>query len=148
MRLFRRRRLPPELAPRFEAFQAVVERVERGKAVLTEAVPSTRFAGRALPDVLVEFEQELREAEAGMASWRCAPVEKAWTVSQAGMASSLALAERVRLEAPDPGGFEGLIGLIGDLLAPLEAFEDAAQAFTQLRTRVPSPASSMDRHRP
>jgi len=30
-------------------------------------------------------------------------------------------------------GFEGLIGLIGDLLAPLEGFAVAAEAFGELR---------------
>jgi len=36
-----------------------------------------------------------------------------------------ALAARVRLEADPPRGFEELIGLIGALLAPLDAFEQA-----------------------
>jgi hypothetical protein len=41
----------------------------------------------------------------------------------------------VRTEAPDPDGFEGLIGLIGNLLAPLEVVGDAADAFSGLRVR-------------
>jgi hypothetical protein len=45
------------------------------------------------------------------------------------------LAERVRTEAPPPAGFEGLIGLIGDLLAPLGAFDDAAERLRELRRR-------------
>jgi hypothetical protein len=43
------------------------------------------------------------------------------------------MTERLRVEAPDPGGFEGLVGLLGDLLAPLEAFERAAERFRAVR---------------
>jgi hypothetical protein len=37
------------------------------------------------------------------------------------------------VEAPPPVGFEGLIGLIGDLLAPLDAFAAAEERFRELR---------------
>ena len=42
------------------------------------------------------------------------------------------VADRVRTEGANPGGFEGLIGLIGDLLSPLDAFEPAAARFREL----------------
>ena len=133
--MLRRRRLPPELQPAFDAFARVMDRVERGSAALTESVPSTRFGGRPLADTLLEFEEALDEAAAGMPAWRRPEVEEAWTRADAGLRTARQRAELVRTEAPDLGGFEGLIGLIGDLLAPLEVFAAAAEAFAGLRVR-------------
>jgi hypothetical protein len=133
MALLRRRRLPAELAAPFAAFRSVVRDVERAKSALTEAVPSTRYAGRPLPDVLAEFEASLADAAEGMDAWRRPEVDEAWLAASAGLDRARAFAERVRLEAPDPAGFEGVIGLLGNLLAPLEAFEAGAEAFGRLR---------------
>jgi hypothetical protein len=52
------------------------------------------------------------------------------------LSEALALAARVRLEAASPKGFEDLIGLIGALLAPLDAFGQAAAAFSGLHVRL------------
>jgi hypothetical protein len=129
----RRRRLPPELEPAFAAFGAVVERVEAAKGALTEAVPSTRHPGRPLPDALLAFEAALREGAARMDAWRVPALEAPWRRCAEGIEIALERAERLRLEAPDLGGFEGLIGLVGDLLSTLDAFEAALEAFRALR---------------
>jgi len=129
-----RRRLPPELEERFSAFRAVVASVERGTRAITQSVPSTRYAGRPLPDTLAEFEEALREAREGMEGWRAPQLKAEWTAADAALEEALAIAEGIRLRAPEPAGFEGLIGLIGDLLAPLEAFERAAAVFHAQRT--------------
>jgi hypothetical protein len=131
----RRRRLPLELRPAFDAFVDVVAHVERGKSALTGSMPSTRFAGRPLAESLLEFEEELSAARAGMAAWRRPEVDEAWTAADRGLRTSLGRAERLRTEAPDPGGFEGLIRLIGDLLEPLEGFGDARDAWLRMRVR-------------
>ena len=131
--ILRRKKLPAELAPAFDAFAVVVRHVERGKSALTASVPSTRFAGRPLVDTLSEFEEELVAAAAGMEAWRRPEVREVWAASAEGLGEARRLAERLRLEAPDPGGFEGVIGLIGDLHAPLEVFADARAAFLALR---------------
>ncbi len=131
--MLRRKRLPEGLADTFEAFRGVVERVERGKSVLTEAVPTSRLPGRALADVLLEFEDELREALRGMPSWRTEEVSEVWDRCVDGLETSLQLAHRLRTEGPTPPGFEALIGAIGDLLDPLEVFRLAADRFRELR---------------
>ena len=132
MRL-RRRRMPPELQPAFDAFVEVVAHVERGKAALTESMPSTRFGGRPLAESLLEFEEELAEAAAGMPAWRRPEIAAAWSGADDGLRASMALAVRLRSEAPDPGGFEGLIAVIGELLGPLEGFADARDTLLGLR---------------
>ena len=131
--MFRRRRLPEHLIGPFRAFEELVPPLERAKAALTDSVPGTRLPGRPLAETLLEFEEGLREVADGMDAWRAPEVEDAWLGASAGLAEARALAERVRIEAPPPAGFEGLIGLIGDLLAPLEAFAAAAERFGELR---------------
>lgn len=132
--MFRRKRLPAELEEAYAAFRATVDPLERGKAALTESVPGTRLPGRPLAETLLEFEESLREAETGMAAW-CAPdVAHVWEACGEAIRTCLAMAERMRLDAEMPEGFEALIGAIGDLMAPLEAFEDAERRFRDLRT--------------
>jgi hypothetical protein len=133
--MLRRRRLPPDLREAFDAFWDVAASVDRGTSALTQSVPSTRFGGRPLVDTLAEFEEALTEAAARMPAWHRPEVEDAWSRADAGLRLARRRAERLRTEAPDPGGFEGLIGLIGDLLAPLEAVGAAADAFGRLRVR-------------
>lgn len=131
--MLRRKRLPDRLRQPFAAFIAVVQELERGKRSLTEAVPTTRLPGRPLADALSEFEEVLHAAADGMATWLCPELEEAWLAAASGLEEALRRAELLRLEAPDMVGFEGLIGTIGDLMAPLEAFEGAAERFRALR---------------
>lgn len=87
-------------------------RIERAKADLVEAVPSPRgVPGRPLAEALLAFEEGLREAASAPelpAEWRAA------------LRDALDRAERLRLEAP-PLDYEGLVTVLADLLAPLDA---------------------------
>jgi hypothetical protein len=131
--MFRRRRLPDELVGPHDAFEALIPPLERAKAALTSSVPGTRLPGRPLAETLLEFEQELADVRDRMPAWRSDLVEGAWVAADAGLREALARAERLRFGASDPAGFEGLIGMIGDLLAPLDAFHEAAERFRDLR---------------
>jgi hypothetical protein len=131
--MFRRRRLPPQLERPFEAFRALLGPLERARSVLTEAVPTTRLPGRSFAEVLAEFEELLHGIEPAMPGWRATELEDEWSACSRGVREALSLAERVRLGAAGPAGFQGLIGTIGDLLAPLDAFAAAADRFRDLR---------------
>ena len=131
--MLRRRRLPEELRASSRAFDELIPVLERAKAALTESVPGTRLPGRPLAETLWEFETGLREVRARMDGWRASEVEEQWFAAVSGLDAALALADRVRTEAAAPQGFEGLIGVIGDLLAPLDAFEAAAARFRELQ---------------
>lgn len=100
-----------------------------------EAMPSTRSAGLPLAEALARFEEELGAAATSMASWRRQEIDAAWRAADTGLREAMSRAARLRTHAPDPGGFEGLIGLIGDLLAPLEVFAGARDAFGRARRR-------------
>lgn len=130
-----RRRLPSELADAYARFGEVAAVVERAKAAVLASVPTTRMAGRPLAETLLEFESELATAASLMDGWRAAEIAEVWEGARVGLADARALAERLRLEAATPVGFEQLVGTIGDLLAPLDAFIAADERFRSLRRR-------------
>lgn len=131
--MLRRRRMPPELEGAYAAFGAVLEEVEPAKAALTEVMPTTRLPGRPLPDALSTFEEHLARAADAMPGWRRPELDAQWRACEAGVGEARARAERFRREAPDLGGFEGLIWAVEELLEPLEAFEAAERRFRDLR---------------
>jgi hypothetical protein len=133
--ILRRRHLPHELVEPFERFVAVVELVEPAKAALTEVIPTTRLPGRPLSDAILVFETGLVAAQGAMPGWRVAEVEALWETCATGLAEALRRARRFAEDPPELAGFEGLVWAVGELLAPLEPFEAAAERFGRLRTR-------------
>jgi hypothetical protein len=130
---FRRGRLPSVLGASRRAFQDLLPGLEDAKSALLTSVPGTRLPGRPLAETLLEFEEGLRQVRAVMETWRIPEVQDAWIRASEGLDEAIQRAERVRLSASAPEGFEGLVGLVGDLLAPLDAFGDAAERFRELR---------------
>ena len=130
---FRRRRLPSLLQASRRSFQDLLPGLEVAKSALIDSVPGTRLPGRPLAETLLEFEEGLRQVRAEMETWRVPEVQDAWTRASEGLDEAIRQAERVRLSASAPAGFEGLIGLVGELMAPLDAFGEAAERFRDLR---------------
>lgn len=136
MNPFRRKRLPDALQGPYEAFERVLAEVEPAKEALTEVMPTTRLPGRPLPDALSEFDERLTRAREAMPAWRRPETEDTWIACEAGIGESMARSARLREEAPDLGGFEGLIWAVETLLGPLDPFEAAADRFRSLRVAV------------
>jgi hypothetical protein len=132
--MFRRRQLPAELEEPRAAFMEVLAEVEPAKAALTECMPTTRMPGRPIPDALFEYEARLELARTRMPGWRCEPMEHEWVACDHGLGEALSLARRLREEAPDLGGFEGLLGAVEALIDPLTPFASAERAFRELRS--------------
>jgi len=130
---FRRKQLPPDLRDPLLAFREVLAEVEPAKDALTAVMPTTRLPGRSLPDALMEFEERLTKAGDAMAGWRRPETESVWIECRDGLAAAIEGAARLRAQAPDLGGFEGLIWAVESLLDPLEPFHDAAARFRSLR---------------
>ena len=131
--IIRRRRLPDELERPLLAFEELMALLERARATLTESVPGTRVPGRPLGETLFVFERDLRRVREQMDGWRTPEVDEVWAACSAGLDEALAAAARVREDGSAPEGYEALVGLIGDLLAPLDVFRDAAERFGKLR---------------
>ncbi|HEV8683650.1 MAG TPA: hypothetical protein VGS09_12905 [Actinomycetota bacterium] len=106
------------------ALRSAVDAVDRGKDSLTSAVPGPRSPGRVLAEALLEFEGALAEAGSLMPGWRTPESEAAWGACSDALEESAGMAERLRLEAPALD-FESLVMVLKDLIAPLEAFEEA-----------------------
>ncbi len=132
--MLHRRRLPAQPEPVSRAFRETLARVEGATAALAAAVPTPRLPGRPLAEALLEFEEGLREAWAAMDGWRHPGLEAEWTACRAGLAEALARAGALRAQAPDPGGFEGLVAMVAELLDPLDAFASAARALRSRRS--------------
>ena len=131
--MLRRRRLPPELEAPLAGLRAVVAEVEAAKAAMTATVPTTRLPGTPLPDALLLLDEHLARAKELMPAWRHPEVEREWRACGEALDHSLRHAATLREEAPDLGGFEGLIWAVDRVLAPLDAFEAAAERFRSLR---------------
>ena len=131
--MFRRRRLPPELEASLSALRAVVSDVEEAKRAMTATVPTTRLPGTPLPDALLELEEHLARAKKLMPAWRHPDVQAEWRACDESINESLSRAAGLREQAPDLGGFEGLIWAVDQVLAPLDGFEAAAERFRTLR---------------
>ena len=135
--MFRRKALPPELASSAEAFRRVLDELEPAKEGLAGALPTNRLPGRPLVDALLAFESALEHAGGLMPAWRRPEVEEVWQRCAEGIATASSRARTLRREAPDLGGFEGLLGTIQSLLDPLDPFEEAAARYRELRVRDP-----------
>lgn len=133
--ILRRKRSTPEVRASFAAFRAVLEHLEPAKAALTDVMPTTRMPGRPLPDALVEFEDGLTRAAPLMPGWRMPDLEPEWIVCEQGLAEARERARRLREDAPELGGFEGLIWAVEELMAPLDGFATAAERFRELGVR-------------
>ena len=135
----KRKRLPADLAGPFQAFLRVLALVEPAKAALTDVVPTTRLPGTPLPDAVQVFEDGLLSATGAMPAWRTPQTQEVWDACMSGLELSLERARKLREDAPELGGFEGLRWAVDQLLAPLEAFHAADEAFRSLRTRGAEP---------
>lgn len=111
--------------------------MERAKDALTAAVPGPRAPGAPLAGSVLAFEEELRAARASMDGWRGQGTEEAWEACAAALDESARLVDRLRREAPSLD-FEGLVLVLADIIAPLDAFTDAA---ARVRRRGAQPSS-------
>jgi hypothetical protein len=106
-------------------FMRTADHVAGAKEVLLAAVPSPRGApGLPLAEALLGFEAALRRAAGDMAGWRTAETEPTWRRCEAAIEHVLTAADRLRQEAPALD-YEGLVTVLGDLMDPLVAFEEA-----------------------
>ncbi len=128
----RRSRRGPDLSQAIlEGLAETLAHVDRAKQALLGAVPSPRGApGTPLAEALLVFEGEVRAGAVSMASWREPRIEDAWQAGDRALRRALTAAERLRLAAPALD-YEGLVAVLGDLMDPLDAFEDVARAVTR-----------------
>ena len=133
--MFRRRRLPADLATAFDAFQRVLEELEPAKADLTDVVPGSRLPGRPLDDVLRGFVVRVDRATTLMPAWRRPELASVWSACAGGLIVARAEASSILEEGREPAGFGDLLGIVEGLLDRLEPFSEAESRFEELRRR-------------
>jgi hypothetical protein len=133
--MFRRKRLPAELAPAFDAFRRVLDEIEPAKAGLTDIVPGSRLPGRPVGDAVAEFVAGVDRASALMAAWRRPQLETVWSACADGLSEARADATALLAGTTEAGGFGDLLAIVERLLDRLEPFADAEARFGELRRR-------------
>jgi hypothetical protein len=104
-----------------------IDVVERAKVDLIAAVPSPRgVVDRSLAEAVLAFEDGLRRAATEMERWP-EDSDHVRRICRAAIEESLGRAERLRLEAPALD-LEGLLTVLGDLIAPLDTFAEAERS--------------------
>ncbi len=124
----RRRLVRPELADSHVAFLACSQAVAEARTALSAAAPSGRGPGVPLAAALAGFEEQLAEAGRAMSGWRRPEVEDAWRACSTALEQAAERAEELRL-AGTPNGYEELYGVLDDVMAPLDTFGPAEEAF-------------------
>jgi hypothetical protein len=132
--IFRKKRLPDDLRPAHDAFERVLEVLEPAKVAITDVLPGTRMPGRPLHDALAAYQEGLEHASDLMPGWRHPDLEDVWRACEEGLGRALALTHRARDEGVEPVGFEGMLGLVEELLDPLDPFVQAEERFRRLRS--------------
>jgi hypothetical protein len=88
---------------------------------------------------LAEFVARLTRARGLMPSWRRPELEDEWSACTDGLAIALDRATQLLNDAYEATGFGSLVGLVEDLLDPLEPFAQAEDRFASLRRRTERP---------
>jgi hypothetical protein len=104
-------------------FERVAAAVERAKAAALSAVPAPRREPEPLAPAVVALEGALADAREALATWTESPPEVRERC-RAALEETARRAEWLRLEAPSMD-FESLVLVLGDVIAPLDAFVDA-----------------------
>jgi len=121
----------PDLAETLRAFRVTLRHVEEAKASLVLSVRSGRIQGIPLATGLSAFEEGLRVAVGSMPAWHRPETGEHWRRCEQALNVALRRARRLRLER-SPEIYEELIGEVGNLLDPLQAFAGAAAGLRSL----------------
>ena len=132
--LRRRRALPADVAPAYEAFLACAAHVDLAQRAMIRCVPSSP---RATPLPLAvgaeTLRVALRDAREAMPAWRHPRVEAAWEACGKALDETLAGVDRCVAVAGATRELEVALTAVQDLLDPLHAFVEAEEAFGRLR---------------
>ena len=132
--LFRRRRLPVELEPAYEAFRVTARDVDLAQRAMLRCVPGSARS-MALPLQVGADTLRLARADARgtMPGWRHPAVAEVWNACAAAIDEILARIDRTVAIAAATTELEDALNAVTDLLEPLHAFVDAEAAFAALR---------------
>lgn len=137
MRLRRRRDpLPEELLPAWQAFLDCAAVIEGGRRTLLGTMPVGRVEPTPVGLGVDAMAAALDDARGWMDGWRIEPLADDWRDCDKAMREARGNLAPVREVAAATTELEELQEAVADVVAPLDAFADAEQAWRR-RWRVP-----------
>ena len=133
----RRRALPLELQPAYDAFARCAAHVDLAQRAMIRCVPSSARSMAIPPDVGADtLRMALADAGEEMPAWRHPAVEPHWQECAAALVETTAGVDRALAVVKVTLELENALTAVQDLLDPLHAFVDAEQAWSALRVRT------------
>lgn len=130
MRLRRRRTpLPEELLPAWQAFLDCAAVIEGGRRTLLGTMPVGRVEPTPVGLGVDAMAAALDDAEGWMDTWHVEPLEDDWRACVEAMDEARDNLAAVREVAAETTELEELQEAVADVVAPLDAFADAEQAW-------------------
>jgi hypothetical protein len=133
--MLRRKRMPTELEPAFQAFRVQAERVEQARSALLSCLPVGRVDPVPVPVGLDLLRDELAVVGDELDSWRHEAIADHWTACSNAIQEALAALPHAYHVAASSTELEELLGAVGDVIEPLDAWHDAERAWLALRVR-------------
>lgn len=134
--MLRRKTMPPELTPAWEAFSADARRVQDARRVVLSCLPVGRVEPAPVAVGLDVLADELREVTASMSAWRIGPVEKQWRLCRESIDDAVGAIPTAKHVAATSSELEELLGAVADVVEPLgDAFSSAERHWLSLRRR-------------
>lgn len=132
----RRKSMPPDLLPAWEAFAAQAERVEQARQALLRCLPVGRVEPAPIGLGLDLLRDELEAVKAEMTAWLVPVSEADWLACLTAVDEALAHIEPAREVSLATGELEILLGAVTDVVEPLDAWATAERNWLKRRVRT------------
>lgn len=134
--MLRRKTMPPDLQPPWEAFSAQAQRLQDARRVVLSCLPVGRVEPAPVAVGLDLLVDELTAVEGELPAWRVEEVEETWQGCLEAIAEARAAVPNAKQVAATTAELEELLGAVADVLEPLgDAFSAAERRWLSLRRR-------------
>lgn len=133
----RRKSIPPELLPAWEAFQAQAERIEAARQALLGCLPVGRIDPAPVPVGLDLLRDEVTAVAGELHTWRTPVMEDAWQACRAAIDEALDAIPDARAVSATTGELEEMLDAVGGVVEPLDVWHEAEVAWLRQRRRSP-----------
>jgi hypothetical protein len=135
--MLRRKTMPAEFVPAWEAFGAQANRVQDARRVVMSCLPIGRVEPAPIAVGLDVLADELTAVAADLPAWRIDEVEKHWLLCRESIDEALAAIDGAKHVAATTSELEELLGAVSDVVEPLgDAFSAAERHWLSLRRRA------------
>ena len=135
--MLRRKTMPAEFVPAWEAFTLQAKRVSDARRVVLSCLPVGRVEPAPIAVGLDVLADELAAVVAHMPLWRIDEVDKHWLLCRESIDEALSALPNAKHVAATTSELEELLGAVGEVVEPLgDAFSAAERHWLALRRRA------------